>query len=262
MGKKKNSVAWVSVELGIGISSLIALIRAASGIPKWSVVALVLLGGLAFSKAALDLGWLRAPFTVGTPIRAGLILFPLWAAMVALGVAVWPRVSVTPARAAFNAAVPNENYTFIVRNRTDEDTYSIESVFKFDSGDHFSFGIPVASQRPIIDGSKLADIRALECVDSGGKPLLLVSIYHLSPRESREFSFTHKTQTTTIVTASVTYFTDVPQPRIDDPRKMRETFHAPGEPISCHGSFSFWLDPSRPPRSIDVDVERNPGNAD
>jgi hypothetical protein len=92
LSKQQKHVFWLDIEIGAAVSAIIALV-AASGIPRWSVVMLVVLGGLCASKAVSDLGWLKAPVPIGTPVRAIVILFLIWGGLSALGYVEWPTVS-------------------------------------------------------------------------------------------------------------------------------------------------------------------------
>lgn len=88
--KRQKRLFWLSIELGSAVSAIVALI-AGSNIPAWSVLVLVALGGVCLSKAVADLGWLKAPVPVGTPIRAGTTIALIWTAMSVLGYAAWPK---------------------------------------------------------------------------------------------------------------------------------------------------------------------------
>ncbi|HVS89840.1 MAG TPA: hypothetical protein VHF01_16670 [Candidatus Acidoferrum sp.] len=71
---------------------IIALLAAAPGsIPKWSVVILVLLGGLFFSVGVVGHEWVKRPHTIrDAAVMVGVFTL-IWGAMIASGRAIWPR---------------------------------------------------------------------------------------------------------------------------------------------------------------------------
>jgi hypothetical protein len=148
----------------------------------------------------------------------------------------------------------HENRAFVIRNNKKEsDVYSVQLKLRMSDGsffDDFSFVIPVGSRKPIIDGSEIADIPAARCLDSKGRPLAIFWIYRMQPDSTREISVTHRTKSAATIDAKIS-FTNIPQPRMDDATKGQQDIHI-DEKVTCNGLLSFWLDPTRPPRSIDV----------
>lgn len=181
--------------------------------------------------------------------------------LICLGAVSWPPgVTVSPGRVSFRGSVDRENYLFCVRNRGETDVYSVQLKLKMSHGaffDDFSYDIPAASRRPIVDGSDVADIAAIRCLDSKDRPMAIFWVYRMEPGGVREISVTHAIKSSAAIDARVSYTTS-PQPRINDPHKAYEKFRA-DEPMKCNGALGYWLDPTKPPRAIDlkVDVERH-----
>lgn len=250
---RKSTATKVSIKVGAAIAAIVALV--VGGAPKWGILALAGIAALALFMVAVDLRWHRAPHAIGTPVKTTFIFVFVCAAMAVLVYFVWPRVTIKPSKANFTGQVENENYTFTVTNNADDEVYSVQAMFAVDSADAFSFDIPAGSRKPIIDGSQVADIKAISCENRKHNPILLVWIYRLARKESRELSFTHKQSGAATMSADVTYYTGVPQPRINDPLKSTETYNAPGEPITCDRGMLFWLDPSKPPAKIEATIK-------
>ena len=78
---------WWSTTAGC----IISLLAGAGSMTKFAVVGLVICGSVAASTAAFEHGWHRAPLRIGTPIRATILLFLIWAPMCILGHYVWPK---------------------------------------------------------------------------------------------------------------------------------------------------------------------------
>lgn len=75
--------------MGAAVACIIALIQATGVLERASIVALVVLGALFFSLGIWGLGWLKAPFSVGTPLRTLIILSIVWGGMAFLGYRIW-----------------------------------------------------------------------------------------------------------------------------------------------------------------------------
>jgi hypothetical protein len=130
-----------------------------------------------------------------------------------------PKVMVTNL-APFSGTIDAENYTFIVTNRTDDNLYTVEILFRFEPQERFQdydLEVPESSKKAIMDNAELADIGGLTATDAHHRNCLLVVIYKLGPHEQREISFTHKRQSQSTITARIENFTEIPQPRKSDP---------------------------------------------
>jgi hypothetical protein len=171
-------------------------------------------------------------------------------------------VTIYPREVVFTSPVAHDNYLFRVASNSDSDLYSVEIEFRMADPlltfDDLALEIPTGSVKPMIEGSKLADIRGLKCQDANGHRLMLLSIYRLAPHESREISFTRKRPQRIALTASVAYFSEEVQSRIAEPNKMKETFHI-NERMTCSSAMGILLDGGTP-RSIEVTIEKNAPN--
>jgi hypothetical protein len=74
------------------ILGLLLLIAGAGEIPRWAVVALGLLGFSCFSALAVMHGWMHAPYSLGAPLRATIVLGAIGALMLSLCVEAWPPI--------------------------------------------------------------------------------------------------------------------------------------------------------------------------
>lgn len=79
-------VAWSA-----GVSTVFALLTVNSA-PRWAVLLLSGLGFVLFAALAALHGWLSAPYAVGTPLRAFLIIGSIAVIMFLLGWSAWPAV--------------------------------------------------------------------------------------------------------------------------------------------------------------------------
>lgn len=196
--------------------------------------------------------------TVSEKIGRGiLLLIAATALSVLYGSQFWPAVGISPAHVVFDPKVKNQSYSFILRNNAGDDAYSIESTFMPDSFADVKVDIPKNSLKPIVDGSKMADIAAVICEDADRRKFYLLSVPHLAPQESREILFTNTGTSNNAITANVSYFTWEASPGINDPLKMKKTFHG-DQTMMCNDSLMFWLDPTHPPSKVDVQVQKNP----
>jgi hypothetical protein len=188
-------------------------------------------------------------------VRRMLSSLALAAGLVVLGVYTWPPgITVNPKRTVFDGSMEHENRAYVIRNKTDTDVYSVQVKLRMSDGsffDDFSFVIPAGSRKPIIEGSQIADILAVRCLDSKARPLAIFWIYRMAPDSEREIGVTHRTKSAATIDAEISSFTNTPQPRMDDAARGQQDIHI-DEEMTCNGLISFWLDPTRPPRSIDV----------
>ena len=80
---------WLGIYITAGVGFVTGLLTY-TGAKPWAVVLMAILGALAFSKSAAELGLLKAPIAIGTPVRAIIILGLIWIGMGFLGYAVFP----------------------------------------------------------------------------------------------------------------------------------------------------------------------------
>jgi hypothetical protein len=84
------NVLWCT---GVGvILGLLLLIAGAGEVPRWAVATLGVLGFSCFSAVAVMHGWIRAPYSLGAPIRATIVLGGIAALMLFLCVEAWPPI--------------------------------------------------------------------------------------------------------------------------------------------------------------------------
>ena len=88
---KSSRQAWALLPLSFGVGCVIALIQANGSLEKGSIIALVSLGTLFFLVAVKGLGWLKAPYPIGIPIRLLVWLTVICGGMTTLGAGVWPK---------------------------------------------------------------------------------------------------------------------------------------------------------------------------
>jgi hypothetical protein len=90
MDSESLKILWVGTALASGVGVVITLIAAASGIPKWSVVVLVIFGSLCFVCTGIGIGWIKFPLSIHSA-RSDLIIGAILIGMIALGILVWPK---------------------------------------------------------------------------------------------------------------------------------------------------------------------------
>ncbi len=164
-----------------------------------------------------------------------------------------PAVIVAPRTVKFDGSIPRENYPLTVQNVSDSDQYTIRLKMRMplhSSFEDFSFNIPQESRKPIIEGSVLADIAFIACSDKDARPLMIALIYRMEPHTSRQISITHNLEFPTDVQTEIAY-TDIPQPRTDDPGKMVAGFVV-DEHMICKAAFSFGVGQDTNPRPLDI----------
>ena len=90
---KKDLQKWgTELAWATGVAVIIAhLVATPGGIPKWSVIALVPLGGLCFSVGVIGHGWVKRPHTVREAARTVAVFILIWGGMIGLGRAIWPK---------------------------------------------------------------------------------------------------------------------------------------------------------------------------
>jgi hypothetical protein len=168
-------------------------------------------------------------------------------------------VTINPHKAVFPSTLLHANYIFTITNNSEADVYSVQTKFLIDRnvGSHdFLFEIPGSSLKPIIEGSNLADIRAIRCKTAKGFPLLIFEIYRMTPHETREISFTHHEGAPATITADTVYFSEVSVPRIGETGKMTADFHYPGEPVTCNGALAIGVDKPLPQINVTVETKK------
>jgi hypothetical protein len=118
----------------------------------------------------------------------------------------------------------------------------------------FSFDIPFP--KPVIEGSRLADIQGLRCTDRNQRAVVMFWISRMEPHSTREISITHNIDSPAVIDSNVMYFATKPQPRRGDLAQATGTFNF-DEPLTCNGDILFQLaspiselihDPSPPQR--------------
>jgi len=123
---KGNGLWWTFTFIAAGIGAGLALISNAGTMPNWSVVTLVVIGGLLLSVGVIRLGWIkRAPYPpMGAVVRGVVAFFVIWGGMVFLGwIAKYTRIpSVSIKGYSISSFVPGKeifaNVYFL--NNTDE----------------------------------------------------------------------------------------------------------------------------------------------
>ena len=250
MAKRKAAKSRISGALSLIITLILTILQLASKNTPLVTIVLLSFALLAAQYSVCNTEWFTKAVVVAQ--KMGRFLFSLICLGATLGLLalwVWPyKVIVSPAKVTFKS-VQHENYIFTVRNKTDDDLYSVQVKFTIDSkvtAEPFSIEIPLESRRPVIEGSNLADIRALKCHTSKEKPFLLFGIYRIGPHESREISFTHNQNSETTITADLVYFTESAESRLGERNRMQETFHL-DEQARCDGDLIFFVDPNIPP---------------
>jgi len=90
---KKDVKKWITdLFWPAGVAVIITLLAIAPGsISKWSIVVLVLLGGLFFSTGVFEVGWIKRPQTVLEAMKTLALFILIWGGMIGLGRAIWPR---------------------------------------------------------------------------------------------------------------------------------------------------------------------------
>jgi len=95
MNKNDRRALALNVLWGTGIGvilGLLLLIAGAGEVPRWAVVTLGALGFSCFSALAVMHGWIRATYSLGTPIRATAVLGAIAALMLFLCFEAWPPI--------------------------------------------------------------------------------------------------------------------------------------------------------------------------
>ena len=253
MDMQQNASHWPAyLEFAFGI--LVEVVAMTQGM-QW----LTLVSAFLFWLAVVDFtkGWdRRKSFVRGV---AAIVL------ICGAGLFIWlisPRVAVNPSVLRFDVKVPLETFSFNIKNNKTIDIYSVQLKVTFDPPaqyEEFSYGISLASRKPIIEGSKTADIGGIRCPDSSGSSIAIFDVYKMQPDESREIILTRNRNSPAVVRGQIIYHTTEPQPRIGDVSKRAYSFHI-DEYMDCTRgqSIYFWLDPDHPPTSSEVEtsVER------
>ena len=91
MAYSEWKIARIFLWWGGFVACLIALFQGSGSLTKFGTVGLVVCGSLAALFAAMELGWHRAPYGIGTPIRLILLIVILFFPLSLLGYFVWPR---------------------------------------------------------------------------------------------------------------------------------------------------------------------------
>jgi len=95
----------------------------------------------------------------------------------------FPPISVVPDIQAFASDFVHDNYIFTISNETGIDQYQAQITFKMVESSltfhDFSMEIPIASRKPIIDGSRILDMSAVGGSDASGH--LLPMSNHVKP---------------------------------------------------------------------------------
>jgi hypothetical protein len=257
MGRKqawyeRNLFSWTS---RLAASIVLTVVAAMKHDLRWLLVLAWLLSIVAASSIAKAVGKRRYLLTLLVAVMTGGGFLKLY---------FWlepEKVTVQPRHVAFDASEERENFLFTVGNRAENDLYSVQLKLKLSDGslfDDFSYDIPTTSRRPIIDGSEFADITGLRCIDSRGRSLAIFWMCRVDGGGKREITVMHRGKSVANIDATVSYFTNTPQPRLDDPTRAKAAFRA-DEPMKCNAALSFWLHPSRPPRLVRVTAEVNKG---
>jgi len=205
---------------------LAAVALAVSFSPRMSTLATWLFLTLAWIFGVVGIaGELRKRGSLHLRIVAACLTLLLAGALYSIGhwLTKQPEIVVVPEAVSFSDTIASENYTFIVMNKTDDNLYTVEALFRFEPQERFhdfNLEVPESSKKPIADNAELADIAGLTGTYYDHRPCLLLVIYKLGPHEQREISFTHKRQSQSTIESRIEYFTEIPQPRADDPLKL------------------------------------------
>jgi len=254
---KNTRLAWSFLALGAGTACIVALFQGNGALLKRSIVTLVVLGGLFLAVGAYGVGWFRAPYSISRTVKLALVLALIWTTMLSIGYFVWPQdVMITPQTIVFGRWA-HENNTFTIRNASSSDLYSIEIKFKSPvkiSSDEYEFDVSPSSRKPILPGSDFADMGAMTCVNDDGFPIVLFVIHHLEPGERREIEFTHRPEKPGTIDATITSFTNIPQPKVKDLHTLCEHWSFPGETVHCSQQVGFSPDPNAPRKKMNSSV--------
>jgi hypothetical protein len=91
MAKPEWKIARICLWWGCALACLVALIQGSGSITKFAVIGLVVCGSSAATLAAIEHGWHKAPYWIGTPLRFTLLVLLLWTPLSMLGWFVWPK---------------------------------------------------------------------------------------------------------------------------------------------------------------------------
>lgn len=130
---------WWSVFVGC----LIAMIQASGSLSRFGVIGLVICGSLAAIVAAIEHGWYRAPYRIGTPLRTILLILICCAPLTAVGWYVWPSQD---GMAAAQVSVTKIVGVFMVNQKTEQQGFGL-NVYYRNSG---AVTIPSVSHRAFV----------------------------------------------------------------------------------------------------------------
>src|ERR1035437_2877314 len=159
-------------------------------------------------------------------------------------------LNVRPTNVRFaNRGAAGQTYSFRFTNRSDKDLYASQLKFRIHSrtlaGKDFLINIPAASRKAYGEGAvgaqRFVDIQGLLCHGSYQRPVFSISVFHLSPHESREITITNVRAGIAKVGATTGFFSTPPQP-LDVNGNASSTPFRSDEALSDCQSFGFLVD--------------------
>jgi hypothetical protein len=202
----------------ISLDRILALVGIAVGIVYWIMpdhtpvtvsLALAAVGVLLFHPI-----WAYSGFIRNRYVRLVSDCALLAALLVPLGWTWWPEsIVITPRRIEFKENFPNVQYTFTVRNKVDEDAYSVNFNLRVHAPDDgaWKLTIPSTSTKPIVEGARIADVQGMSCVDRSGYFVMALSMVKLAGGDKREIILTHRSYLLPmVVTSDVSHFDKEP----------------------------------------------------
>jgi hypothetical protein len=246
----RDALFWGMVCLSIAFIGLRAGMTRNYAITQYCFIAAVICSIPAFWMASNCLAkHARVFWTLVSAALLAVILAKLYGS-------ICPRIVVGPSKVTFGK-LNHEKFTFIVTNKDSVDLYSVQLKFKVDGSflpDEYEFNVPLGSLKPVVPGSDFSDIGAMNCTNDQGIPIVMFFIQHMQPGERREIEFTHKILRTSVITATVTYFTEESQSIVNDPNTTLQHFNYPGEAIHCSQEVLFSMTPNAPKKKANVSV--------
>jgi hypothetical protein len=124
-----------------------------------------------------------------------------------------PTVTVSPSEVTFQNQW--RTYPFSITNGLDQSAYEV--VVKFAYGvppEEFKMDTPPTSSKPLGDGPgghKVGDMTGMSCRTEQGTYATFLTIYRMSPGETREINFTRIKPGTVRMQTRISFFTEVPQ---------------------------------------------------
>lgn len=92
MDKKSAKALRLSLEWGLSLACLVALIQGGASLSRGSILGLGTIGSTAACVAAREHGWFRSPYWLGLPLRTLLVCVLLCIPFVGVAFVSWPKV--------------------------------------------------------------------------------------------------------------------------------------------------------------------------